>query len=149
MKTTQRKLSDYITASLTSSEMPTEPEPPTMTLTRQPTRRQSHHLSYPKHVAGHSESSPSEAPLICTDAVPEAIEAASRATARLIEQVEKINSHAALFFLSRYASVPRCIYLMCSAPTFQITQQLRAIDEGMCAAITCFCNVTPSNDNWI
>ena len=62
---------------------------------------------------------------ISTNAVPEMIEAASRATARLIERVEKIDSHAAPFFLSRYASVPRYTYLRHAAPTFQATQQQR------------------------
>ena len=86
---------------------------------------------------------------ISTDAVLEAIEAASRVIARLIERVENIDSHAALFFLSRCASVPRSTYLMCAAPTFLATQQLRAIDERMCAAIMRTCNDSLSNDNWI
>ena len=63
--------------------------------------------------------------------------------------MEKIDTHAVSFFLSRYASVPRCTYLMRAALTFMAIQQLRAIDEGMCAAIMRTCNVSLSNDNWI
>ena len=63
--------------------------------------------------------------------------------------MEKIDNHAALFFLSCYASVPCSTYLMRAAPTFPATQQLCAIDEGICAAIMRTCNVSLSNDNWI
>ena len=86
---------------------------------------------------------------ISSDAVPEATEAASHVTARLIERMEKIDSHTARFFLSHYASAPRYTYLMHTAPTFLGTQQLCAIDEGMHAAIMRTCNISLSNDNWI
>ena len=67
----------------------------------------------------------------------------------LIKRVEEIDSHAALFFLSHYASIPRCTYLMHAALTFPATQQLHAIDKGMCAAIKATCNDSLSSDNWI
>ena len=69
-------------------------------------------------------------------------------TGRLIDRTANIGSHAALFFLSRYAAVPRATYLLRAAPVYTADAPLRAIDDQMREAITRSCNVHLSDDSW-
>ncbi|KAG0715538.1 Retrotransposable element SLACS protein [Chionoecetes opilio] len=86
---------------------------------------------------------------ICAESLPEALDTASQDTKRMIERVDGIGSHAALFFLSRYASVPRCTYLMRAAPTYLAPQDLLNIDEAMRSAISLTCNIALTDKSWI
>lgn len=69
-------------------------------------------------------------------------------TRTLIDRTANIGSHAALFFLSRYAAVPRATYLLRAAPVHATAEPLEAIDELMREATSRCCNVQLDDDSW-
>jgi len=82
-------------------------------------------------------------------AINEALHQIRTTTETLIGRTEHIGSHAALFFLSRYASVPRSIYLMRATPTYMAENYLEEIDNLLREAIANRCNIALSDDAWI
>ena len=85
---------------------------------------------------------------IHADGHGEALSAIEEVTSTLIDRTANIGSHAALFFLSRYAAVPRAIYLLRAAPVHAAEESLRAIDEKMRGATSQCCNVQLVDDSW-
>ncbi len=74
-----------------------------------------------------------------------AIEALNRT---LIQRTGFLDSHTALFFLSRYASVPRATYLMRAAPVYTAGERLQAIDELLRDATSRSCKVVLEDKAW-
>lgn len=68
-------------------------------------------------------------------------------TRTLINRTANIFSHGALFFLSRYAVVPRATYLLEAAPVHTSKDSLGVIDELMRDATACSCNVHLDDDS--
>ena len=66
----------------------------------------------------------------------------------MITRTADIGSHAALFFLSRYASVPRATYLMRAAPVYKAPLSLNAIDDMMREATSRSCNIAMDDTAW-
>ena len=89
-------------------------------------------LGAPIHAQGHEEA------LANIEAI----------TKTFISRTANIGSHTALFFLSRYAAVPRAMYLLRAAPVYQTQESLRAIDEQMREASSRCCNVLLDDDFW-
>ena len=85
---------------------------------------------------------------IHADGLPDALEDAIQSSKRMIERVEGIGSHLALFFLSRYSTVPRCTYLMRAAPTYLAPDNLRHIDATLRSAISSICNIDFTEESW-
>ena len=77
-----------------------------------------------------------------------ALEAISNITRLMTDRSAYIGGHAALFFLSRYTSVPRATYLLRSAPVHQATAELQQIDDIMRDALSRCCNVELDDDAW-
>ena len=69
-------------------------------------------------------------------------------TRTLIIRTANIRSHTALFFLSRYAAVPRATYLLRASPVYAAEESLQAIDEMMREATSRSCNVHLAGDSW-
>ncbi|KAK3860139.1 hypothetical protein Pcinc_016294 [Petrolisthes cinctipes] len=82
------------------------------------------------------------------DVISESLSLIKTTTDTLIEKTSKIGIHLALFFLSHYASVPRSIYLMCSAPIYMAPVELQGINTMLCEAISRCCNVQLNDDAW-
>ena len=78
----------------------------------------------------------------------ETLSAIETITRTLIHRTGLLDSHMALFFLSRYASVPRATYLMRAAPVFTAGDKLRAIDELQRDATSSSCNVVLEDGAW-
>ena len=89
-------------------------------------------LGAPIHAQGHGQ----------------ALSAIEEVTSNLIERTANIGSHAALFFLSRYAAVPRATYLLRATPIYTAEESLRAIDERLRDATSLRCNVQLDEDSW-
>ena len=78
----------------------------------------------------------------------QALDNIKETTRILIERTANIGSHAALFFLSRYAAVPRATYLLRAAPFYTTPGPLTAIDEMMREATSQCCNVHLDDVSW-
>ncbi|KAK3879130.1 hypothetical protein Pcinc_016289 [Petrolisthes cinctipes] len=75
------------------------------------------------------------------DVISESLSLIKTTTDTLIEKTSKIGIH-----LSHYASVPRSIYLMCSAPIYMAPVELQGINTMLCEAISRCCNVQLNDD---
>ncbi len=82
------------------------------------------------------------------DSTGEALDKIQGITTTLIQRTGLINSHRALFFLSRYASVPRATHLMRTSPVYMAEDNLIAIDELLRDATSRSCNVALNREAW-
>ena len=89
-------------------------------------------LGAPIHAQGHGE----------------ALSAIDEITRTLVDRTATIGSHPAFFFLSRYAAVPRAIYLLRASPVYAAEESLQAIDDRLRAATSQYCNVDLDEDSW-
>ena len=68
---------------------------------------------------------------------------------RLTSRLECLHAHDALFLLKNCLAIPKLMYLLCSSPAWQASEDLEAFDAVLYESIQSICNINLDSATWL